>query len=105
MVFKDPTGKPSHKNGSAQALSDELVYADRIEVRANRIDARIVDKEQKRVLAIEMSCPCLDNRQVKEKETTQKYGPLMWELSERNPGYQAKQYDIILISWEDIRLM
>ena len=25
--------------------------------RANRIDARIVDKEQKRVLAIEMSCP------------------------------------------------
>ena len=45
MVFKDPTGKPSHKNGSAQALSDELVYADRIEVRANRIDARIVDKE------------------------------------------------------------
>ena len=34
----------------------------RIEVRANRIDARIVDKEQKHVLAIEMGCPSLDNR-------------------------------------------
>ena len=48
---------------------------DSIEVRAN--------KEQKRVLAIEMSCPWLDNREVKEMEKTQKYGPLMWELRER----------------------
>ena len=29
--------KPSHENGSAQALWDEPVYADSIEVRANRI--------------------------------------------------------------------
>ena len=56
---------------------------DSIEVRANRIDAGTVDKEQKRVLAIEMSCPWLDNREVKEMEKTQKYGPLMWELRER----------------------
>ena len=71
--------------------------ADSIEVRANRIDARIVDKEQKRVLAIiEMSCPWLDNREVKEMEKTQKYGPLMWELGERNPGYQLKQSNIII---------
>ena len=47
-----------------------------VEVRANRIDARIVNKEQKRVLAIEMSCPWLDNCEVKEMEKTQKYGPL-----------------------------
>ena len=46
-------------------------------MRANRIDARIVDKEQKRVLAIEMSCPLLDNRELKEIEKTQEYGPLM----------------------------
>ena len=45
-----------------KALWDVPVYADSIEVRANRIDSRIVDKEQKRVLAItEMSCPWLDN--------------------------------------------
>ena len=41
------------------------------EVRANRIDASIVDKEQKRVLAIDMSCPWLDNREVKEMKKTQ----------------------------------
>ena len=31
-------------------------------------------------------------------EKTQKYGPLMWELRERerNPGYQVKQYNIII---------
>ena len=43
-----------------------------------------------------MSCPWLDNREVKEMEKTQKYGPLMWELGERNPGYQVKQYNIII---------
>ena len=60
-----------------KALWDVPVYADGIEVRANRINARIVDKEQKRVLAIEMSCPWLDNCKVKEMKKTQKYGPLM----------------------------
>ena len=60
-------------NGSAQALWDVPIYADSIEVRANRIDARIVDKEQKRVLAIEVRCPWVDNREVKEMEKTQKY--------------------------------
>ena len=43
-----------------------------------------------------MSCPWLDNREVKEMEKTQKYGPLMWELRERNPGYQVKQSNIII---------
>ena len=37
---------------------------------------------------------------MKEMEKTQKYGPLMWELRERererNPGYQVKQYNIII---------
>ena len=65
--------KLSYENGSAQALWDVPIYADSIEVRANRIDARIVDKEQKRVLAIEMRCPWVDNREVKEMEKTQKY--------------------------------
>ena len=88
--------KPLYENGSAQALWDVPVYADSIEVKANRIDARIVDKEQKRVLAIEMSCPLLDSREMKKMEKTQKYGPLMWELRERNPGYQVKQYNIII---------
>ena len=88
--------KPLYANGSARALSDVPVYADSIEVRAKRIDARIVAKEQQRVITIEMSCPWLDNREVKEMEKIQKYGPLMWELRERNPGYQVKQYNIII---------
>ena len=69
--------KPSYENGSVQASWDVLAYADSTEVRTNRIiDARIIDKEQKRVLAIEMSCPWLDNREGKEMKKTQRYGPL-----------------------------
>ena len=71
--YSKSQSKPSYENGSAQALWDVSIYADSIEVRANIIDARIVDKEQKRVLAIEMSCPWVDNREVKEMEKTQKY--------------------------------
>lgn len=66
------------------------MYTGSIEVRAIRIDVTIVDKEQKRVSAIEMSCPRLDDREVKEMEKAQRYGPLMWELRERNYGYQVK---------------
>ena len=43
-----------------------------------------------------MSCPWLDNRDVKEMEKTQKYGPLMWELRERIPGYQVKEYNTFI---------
>ena len=68
--------KLSYENGSAQALWDVPIYTDSIEVRANIIDARIiVDKEQKRVFAIEMRCPWVDNGEVKEMEKTQKYAP------------------------------
>ncbi|XP_068746495.1 uncharacterized protein [Montipora capricornis] len=86
-----------YENESVQALWDVPVYADSIEVRANRIDSRIVDKEQKRVLDItEMSCPWLDNCEVRDMEKTQKYGPLMWELRERNPDHQVNQCNIII---------
>ena len=86
-----------YENESVQALWDVPVYADSIEVRANRIDSRIVDKEQKQVLAItEMSCAWLDNCEVRDMEKTQKYGPLMWELRERNPSYQVNQCNIII---------
>ena len=44
----------------AQAFWDVPVYAEHTFVRANRVDARFVD--HKRVLAVEMSCPRLDNR-------------------------------------------
>ena len=43
-----------------------------------------------------MSCPWLDNREVKEMEKTQKYGPLMCELRKRNPAYQVKQSNITI---------
>ena len=38
---------------------------------ANRIDAKIVDKNAKKVIVIEMSCPWLENRQLKDLEKTQ----------------------------------
>ena len=63
---------------------------------ANRIDARIVDKNEKKVIVIEMSCPWLENRQSKDLEKTQKYGPLRWELKTQFQGYEVTQHNIIM---------
>ena len=60
------------------------------------MDARFVDHEKKRVLAVEMSCPRTDNREKKQEEKTTKYGPLCWELKHQFPEYNIRQYNIII---------
>ena len=39
-----------------------------MQVRANRVDVGFVDKENKEVILIEMSCPWMDNRKQNEEE-------------------------------------
>ena len=65
--------KLMYENERAKAFWDVAVYAKNTEVRANRIAARVIDKQRKRVLAVEMSCPWMDNRTAKDKEKTTKY--------------------------------
>ena len=54
--------KPHYESSQAEAYWDIPVYAEHHEVRANRVDARVVDHVKKKVLLIEMSCPWIDNR-------------------------------------------
>ena len=70
------TPKPEYKNDRASAFWNVPVYAKKTEVRENRIDARVVDKERKKVLLLEMSCPWMANRKQEEEEKTSKYAPL-----------------------------
>ena len=88
--------KPMYENERAKAFWDVSVYAESVMVKANRIDARIVEKERKRVAVIEMSCPWMDNRAIKDAEKTAKYGPLRWELKQQYPGCEVKQFNIII---------
>ena len=43
------------------------------EVRCNRIGVRLVCKEEKRIVLLEMSCPWISNRDLKDKEKALKY--------------------------------
>ena len=61
-----------------------------------RVDARIVNNRDKQVIALEMSCPWVSNRDKKTFEKTMKYAPLRWELRQRYPGYEINQCNIIL---------
>ena len=74
------------------AYWDVPVFADQTEVRANRIDGRIVNKARKTVTLLEMSCPWVDNRDHKDEEKTMKYAPLRLELK----GFNIVQYNIII---------
>ena len=64
----------------AQAYWDIPVYGEYQDLRANRIDAWIINHQEKKVIAIEMSCPWVSNRQKKTSEKTMKYAPLQHDL-------------------------
>ena len=83
--------KPVYENDKVVAYWDVPVYAESTVVKSNRVDVRIVDKETKEVLLMEMTCPWIGNRGKKEIEKTTKYAPLRWEMKERYPGYVVKQ--------------
>ena len=46
-----------YENGSVKTFWDASVFAENTEVRANRIDARIINQETRSVTALKMSCP------------------------------------------------
>ena len=90
------------KSEQVEARWDVPVYADHQEVRANRVDARVVNHESKKVMTIEMSCQRISNREKKSEEKTMKCGPLRWELKEQYKGYEVHQYNSImdvLVGW------
>ena len=55
--FSQFTTKQLHENEHATAFWDVPLFADTAQVKANRIDATIIDKTSNQVREIEMSCP------------------------------------------------
>ena len=85
-----------YENERVIAYWDIPLYADNTHLKANRISATIMDKENKKVSVIEMHCPWVENREEKDAERTTKYGPLCWELEQRYPDYRVTQFNIIV---------
>ena len=85
--FSKTLPKPMYENERAIAYWDIPLYADNTHVKANRIDATIADKENKKVLVIEMSCPWVENMEEKDADKTTKYGSLRWALEQRYPEF------------------
>ena len=95
--FSEVTPKPLYENEHATAFWDVPLFADTTQVKANRIDATVIDKTSKQVRVIEMSCLWLENRESKDFEkTTTKYSQLRLELTNRYPEYKVNQYNIIM---------
>ena len=91
--FSQVTPKPLYENEHATAFWDVPLFADTTQVKANRIDATVIDKTSKQVRVIEMSCPWLENRESKDFEKTTKY---RLELTNRYPKHKVNQYNIIV---------
>ena len=77
--FSQVTPKPLCENEHATAFWDVPLFADTTQVKANRIDATVIDKTSKQVRVIEMSCPWLENKESKDFERTMKYSQLRLE--------------------------
>ncbi|CAH3155981.1 unnamed protein product [Porites evermanni] len=91
-LCRDSLENPLYENGHATAFWDVQLFANTTQVKANRIDATVIDKTSKQVRVIEMSCPWLENRESKDFEKTTKYGQLRLELTNRYPEYKVNQY-------------
>ena len=94
--YKRISPKPVYENEELKALWDVPLFAEQVEVRANRIDTQVIDKVKKEVMLIKMSCPWMENQQMKMEEKMRKYGPLRWELKLQYPGYKVSQHNIIM---------
>ena len=86
-----------YENNHLTAFWDVPVYADQTEVRATRLDARIVDRERRRKTLLEMGCHWVKNHQQKEEEKTLKYAPLRMELKRQHPGFEIIYCNNIVI--------
>ena len=78
--------KPLYKNDKGKAYWDVPVFAENVDVRNNRIDARVINKEKKKkVYLLEMS-----------EEKALKYAPLRFELRQHHPGYDIEPHNIVI---------
>ena len=87
--------KPLYENKRGKAFWDIPLYAEHVEVRNNSIDCTVIEKERKKVVLLETSCPWVSNREIKCAEKTNKYAPLRYELRRRYPEYKIEQHSII----------
>ena len=88
--------KAVYESNNAQAFWDVPLFAEHQEVRANRVDACIINQVSKGVITLEMSCPWVKNREKKNGEKTTKYGPFRWELKQNYQRYKVKECNIIM---------
>ena len=70
--YSPAMSKPLYANDNAAALWNFPLLGENTKVRANRIDARIIDKNEKKVIVIEFCCPWSENRILKDLDKTQK---------------------------------
>ena len=105
VCYKQISPKPVYENEELKALWDVPLFAEQVEVQANRIDVQVIDKVKKGAILIEISYPWMENQQVKTEEKMRKYGPLRWELKLQYPGYKVSQHNIIKMYWVVIQKM
>ena len=87
--------KPAYQKTTSEAFWDIPIYAEHNDVRANRIDARLVSHERKEICHLN-KLPRIESRAKKNEEKSLKNGPMMWEFKRRYSGYRVEQYKVIV---------
>ena len=90
--------QPGYEGAHAQAYWDFPVYAEYQDLRANRIDAKIVNHQEKKVIVMEMSRHWVSNRQKKTSKKTMKYAPLTRRAGERSEAEQSASTNMAFVT-------
>ena len=91
--------KPHYTNDEIEVFWDIPEYSgyeNETEIRPLRPDGKIINKELKTILVLEMSIPWITNREEKIEEKVLKYTNIVQNLKVDNPGYIVKQLTFII---------
>ena len=103
--FSPTEPKPVDENQRAKAYWDELVYAKNTEVRVNTIDVRKINKDDKKVTLLEMSCPWMENREAKESEKIMRNDNLVARFPRSTVQYDGSIWEFNSWLWWIMRVV
>ena len=92
--------QPKYENENAvQAFWDVPVFGEKTELKANSVDAQIINHYEKRAIMLEVSCPWIG---VREKKTRRKLLGTITYDGNLNNNIMDKRYNNITLKWPSL---
>ena len=93
--------KPLYDSPDALAFWDIPMFAEHNHVRSNQVDVRVIDHKQKRIYAIEMSCPWIETGRRRRWRRLSSTPPCGGNWNSNSQPTPSSSSTSLLMCWED----